>query len=318
MKKNLFLTLAVCFVLISIILSPQKYISVSLNAIDVWAKILIPALFPFFVFTKLLTSFGYIKQASLVFQNTTYALYKTPPISAYIFIMSILTGYPVGSKLVSDIYKSGQITKAEAQKIITFTSNSGPMFIVGSVGIGMFYSKTVGYILLISHIIGAMLNGLLYRNLQKNENFTQKNYTHSTEDFSLSSSVLDSIQSILMIGGIIVIAFIFIEILNSLNIFYPIIKLLELIGIDPSISTSLINGFCEITRGCLDISKLTLSTNLKTVLTCSIISFGGISTTLQAMAFLKEIISYKFFITQKITHMIFSITICVILASIFI
>lgn len=318
MKKNLFLSFCICFVLICIISSPQKYISVALNAIDVWAKILVPALFPFFVFTKLLTSFGYAERVSLLFQKTTYKFYKTPPISAYVFLMSILTGYPVGSKLVSDLYNNGQISKQDAKKIITFTSNSGPMFIIGSVGIGMLTSKSAGYIILLSHIIGALINGLFYRNIKIDNSYTPKNYNLSKQDTSLSSSVFDSIQSILMIGGIVVIAFIFIEILNDINIFSPIINLLKFVGINPSISSSIINGLCEITRGCLDISNLALSTNLKTIFACFIISFGGISTTLQAMAFLKNIVSYKFFIGQKITHMICSTITCAILTTVFI
>lgn len=318
MKKKLILSICISIVLISIIVSPHKYILVSLNALDVWAKVLLPALFPFFVFTKLLTSLGYVKQASLCLKKPAYFLYKTPPISTYIFFMSIITGYPVGSKLVADLYNSGNLSKSDAKKVITFTSNSGPMFIIGSVGIGMLLSNIAGYIIFASHIIGALLNGLLYRNIKDSNLAQKKPYNIDEQECSLSSCVIDSIHSILLIGGIVVVAFIITEILNNLNIFAPLISLLKLIGIDRSITSSFLNGILEITRGCLDISKLTLSLRIKTLISCSIISFGGLSTTLQAMAFLKDIVSYKFFITQKITHMIFSAIICASLCLIFI
>lgn len=314
MKKKLILSILIFFILLAIIISPQTYIKVSMSAIEVWAKVLLPGLFPFFVFTKLLTSLGYVKQISKGFSTITYKLYKTPPISSYIFFMSILTGYPVGSKLTADLYNSNAISRLDAKKCITFTSNSGPMFIVGSVGIGMLFSVEAGYIILISHILGALLNGLLYRNLKSKQNeIKQINYSLDDKDTSLSSCVMDSVYSILLIGGIVVVAFIIIELLNNLHIFNPIIYVLSQIGINPEFSSSVISGFFEITKGCLMTSSLNTSLYLKTVLSSAIISFGGISTTLQAMAFLKDIVSYRFFILQKITHMIFTVIICAII-----
>ena len=313
-KKNLILSVFILTCLVAIILSPQKYILVSSYAIEIWAKILLPSLLPFFIFTKLLTSLGYVKKVSNSFKNITYRLYKCPPITSYVFLMSILTGYPVGSKLVADLYMNGSLKKSDAKKCITFTSNSGPMFILGSVGIGMLASKTCGYIIYISHITGALINGIIYRNL-KSKNEEKINYfkPQNEENISLSNGVMDSIFSILMIGGVVVIAFIIIEIFVNLNLFYPFVWIFEKIGINQEISNAVIGGFFEITKGCLLSSKLNLSVYVKTIITCGVISFGGVSTTLQAMAFLKDICGYKFFILQKITHMIFSVIICAIL-----
>ena len=214
MKNKIIISIFILIILFAIIISPEKYIAVSYNAILVWSKILLPALFPFFVFTKLLTSLGVVEKLSSNFKNISYKLYKTKPISSYIFCMSILTGYPVGSKLTYDLYCNGNLSKEDAKKCVTFTSNSGPMFIVGTVGIGMLNNNICGYIILASHIIGSLLNGLLYRNVKTDENYTKndKNIVKNG-NFSLSNSILDSISSILLIGGIMVIAFIIIEII---------------------------------------------------------------------------------------------------------
>ena len=317
-KKKLIFSIFIVVVLFAIVLNPQKYISTANYAIEVWAKVLLPSLLPFFIFTKLLTSFGYVESASKCFKKVTYKLYKCPPISCYVFLMSVLSGYPVGSKIVGDLYQNGQISKTQAKKIITFTSNSGPMFILGSVGIGMLASKTCGYIMYFSHILGAIFNGLLYRNLSekddKNTNYLNaKNNSNSV----LSQSIMDAISSIMLIGGTIVVAFIVIEILNTFDLFFPIVWCFKKIGISEQISNTFVSGFFEITKGCLMSSSLNNSTYAKTIITCGIISFGGISTTLQAMAFLKDISSYKFFVLQKITHMILSVSICAILGLVF-
>ena len=76
---------------------------------------------------------------------------------------------PSGAKMVADLYLQGKITKNDAFKMTSFCSTSGPMFIVGAVGAGMFKSAKIGYILFLSHAIGAILNGLIYRNLKIKE-----------------------------------------------------------------------------------------------------------------------------------------------------
>lgn len=317
MKKNFLLTLCLLFLIVALVISPQKYILVASSAIEVWAKILLPALLPFFIFTKLLIGLGCVKDISQIFGKGIYKVYKTPPISAFVFFISILSGYPVGSKVVCDLYTNGNIGKLDANKIITFTSNSGPMFIIGSVGIGMLSNKTFAYILYFSHILGALLNGLIYRN-KRGENTFLRAKIYQSENQTLSSLVNSSIVSIMLVGGIIVVAFIIIEFLTSLNVFYPITYILSKLGIGESVSNALICGTFEITKGCLLASKIMCSNLVKLCILSAIISFGGLSTILQSMAFLQGIVSYKFFILQKITHSILSTFVCVILCLIFI
>lgn len=312
MKK--FLSIAIIVILIAIIASPTTYIDVCFDAITVWATVLLPSLLPFFIFTKLLTSLGYVKNASNCFGKLMYKIYHTPPISSYAFIMSILTGYPVGSKLIADLYHNNMLSKEDAKKCIAFTSNSGPMFIVGSVGVGMLLSAQAGYILYASHIVGALINGLLYRGKKCKDDAPYIIENNNNNDATLSSCVMDSIFSVLLIGGIVAVAFIIIEILNNLNVFYPIVYILQKIGIDANISTGILGGMLEITKGCIDISSLSLSLYTKTVICSAIISFGGISTVMQSMAFLKDITGYGYFIKQKTTHMIFSTITCAVLS----
>ena len=169
MKKNIILTICILFILSAIIANPQHYISVTLIAINTWGTILLPSLLPFFIFTKLLTKLGCVENITSIFSPITTNIYKNSKLSSYTFFMSILTGYPVGSKLIADLHSENKLTNSQAFRCLTFCSNSGPMFILGSVGISMLYSKTSGYIMLISHIIGALINGILYRNKKLKE-----------------------------------------------------------------------------------------------------------------------------------------------------
>lgn len=52
--------------------------------------------------------------------------------------MGIISGYPIGAKIVTEFRKNGDCSRAEAERLLAFTNNSGPLFIIGTVGVSMF------------------------------------------------------------------------------------------------------------------------------------------------------------------------------------
>lgn len=310
MKKN-FLTASTCVILILLVINPKLNIDSFFLGVQVWATSILPALFPFLFFTKLLTFLGLPEKIGRTLGPITQKLYHTDGISGYIYTMSILSGYPVGAKLVSDFYELKLIDKGQACRITAYTSTSGPLFIVGTVGVGMFLSQTAGLIILASHFIGALLNGLIYRNVGYNKTNSTKPYSKSVQALSklnkniLEESMINTIKSIMIIGGYIAIFFMLITLLNNYNLFLPLeyIATKWLPFLPPNFLTSIINGMIEVTKGCLDLSKNI--SNIKTLIVAgtAIISFGGLSVFFQAFTFLKKIdINFKLYLLQKITH----------------
>ncbi|MCI6976113.1 MAG: hypothetical protein MR895_02065, partial [Clostridiales bacterium] len=92
-----------------------------------WAAVL-PALFPFFFFTRMLTGLGFPETVGKFFEKPVKFLFHTPPISAYIFFMSVLSGYPIGAKLISEFYKNGVINTEESKKNNCFFINFSAAF----------------------------------------------------------------------------------------------------------------------------------------------------------------------------------------------
>ena len=60
-------------------------------------------------------------------------IFNVPGEGAFPLIMGIISGYPVGAKIVTNFRKNNICTKEEAERLITFTNNSGPLFIIGTV-----------------------------------------------------------------------------------------------------------------------------------------------------------------------------------------
>lgn len=302
---SLLLSLLIFFILIAMVAQPEKYTQVAFNSIIVWATILLPTLFPFMLYTKFLSGLGLIEPISRLLSPITSKLYNTSGISGYVYLMSIMSGYPVGAKITTDLYMDGRISRGEASRIISFCANCGPMFIVGTVGAGLLINAYAGYIMLFSHFLGAFLNGLIFRKYKLNDlHKMQQKTNHTTEQDFLSSSVISSTNSMFIVGAFVVVFFILIEFLNqTLHIN------------NQSIFGAIFNGFLEITHGCKDIANLVLPMSIKTILCCFLASFGGLSTAMQSITFLKRAeIKFSYFLLLKFTHAIISTIICSILA----
>lgn len=314
-KNQILITIFLLFFATIFIINSNKYIGIVLEGILLYSIKVLPALFPFFFITKILGSFDFIISCANRFKKFTKILFNTPAISCYIFFMSIISGYPMGAKLTSDFYEYGLINKAEATRIMSFCSTSGPLFVIGSVGIGFFVNQTFGIFLFLSHILASILNGLLYRNcgkktLKNNDiDSAKENNTIKTNSFSLEEIMYSTIRSILIVGGYIVIFYTLIQILLDINILSPLIFILQKLGLNNFEATGLVSGIIEVTKG---ISILSGTQNIKTafIISSGLISFGGISIFFQSFAFLDKIkLSKKFFLLQKITHSILSVAI---------
>ena len=183
--KALF-SILILFFIFNIVLNPSKYIAEGLNGLSAWTFSVLPSVLPFIFFTKALSALGQVEKVVRPFAPFSKKLFGTPPISFCTFLMAILSGYPVGSKMISDLYASGKITKVEATRMSAFCSTSGPMFIIGAVGVNMFKSAQIGYILFLSHVFSAFLNGIIFR--KYGENKKAKNRILKQKSMSLTNN----------------------------------------------------------------------------------------------------------------------------------
>ena len=132
----------------------------------------------------------------------------------------------MGARLIADFYARDLIDKDEACRICAFCSTSGPMFIVGTVGVGLLFNFKIGVIVLFSHILSAILNGLIYRGY-KAKNFEPRpiRFSKTEEQNLLSTCMYNAMQSVLIVGGFIAFAYLLIDVLLNLGLLSGISKL---------------------------------------------------------------------------------------------
>lgn len=309
------LSIVVFLLIIIILTNPAQYNASVLEGITLFFVAVFPGLFPFMFLTKLLTSLGAVKKISSKFSPITNFLFGTHGISSYVFFMSILSGYPIGAKLISDLYCANIITQKDAKKMCTFCTTSGPIFIIGSVGIAMFGSATVGIIIYVSHILASILCGVIFSGKRQKTSNQCQIKIESMPDNLLASTMKDTVENILLVGAYITIFFLLADILTSIGVLSPVTyaidKILSIFNIK-NLSIGIIGGLLEVTRGCKLLSQ---QHNIYSIcFACGCISFSGLSIIMQSMSFLKKCkIKAPYFILVKCFHAVLSFIICLIM-----
>lgn len=275
LRKLILPVLSVLFIL-SLILFSRTAVNAAKIGIDLWFNVVFPSLFPFFVASELLNKSGFIRAAGILFEPVMRPLFNVPGAGSFAFIMGITSGYPVGAKITSSLMEEKLLNKAEAERLLAFTNNSGPLFIVGAVGVGMFKSTRIGLLLLFCHILACTTVGILFRfhgrnrkikrlvskeNLFKRFVLELKNARPGSNISGLfGDAIKNSIALILAIGGFIIFFSVVINLLLQTGFIEMVAELgailLSPLGIDKKIIASLASGFFEITTGTNLVSKI--------------------------------------------------------------
>lgn len=310
-------------------------ISAAKTGLDLFANSVIPSLFPFFVATELLSHTNIINFLGSYLNRFMKPLFNIRGEGSFALIMGIISGYPVGAKIACNFRKNNVCSKEECERLLSFTNNSGPLFIVGTVGITMFRSSTIGILLLITHILAALTVGIIFRfwkcnflhRKKLNRGFDDSSvYSSNPTNVNLSNlggilgeSITNSISTLLTIGGFVVLFSVIISILQNshfLNLFAFVFKAFN---IPFDIGSSTLLGMIEITNGISSISGIALKKiSINIIIIAFLLGFGGISVMLQVWSIVsKTDLSIKPYVLGKILHGLFAATYAFIFMNIF-
>lgn len=333
LKRNFFAFLFLAFLFSLLIFSKNNLPAVK-SGLILWATSVVPSLFPFFVATDLLMHTNVVSFLGRILGKWMKPIFHIRGEGAFCFLMGIISGYPVGAKIASRFRQEEICSKEECERLLSFTNNSGPLFIVGTVGISMFGNTSIGVLLLITHILACITVGFIFRFWKNNPNnskdisddsrltnYSQKNTAYqknglnsnSVVTFSnlgevLAESITSSTSTILLIGGFVVLFSSIISILKAsgllVNLSYLLSPVFEFLHIDTSIITPLLTGFLEITNGLNLLTSLHLKQiSLLIILSAFLLGFGGISVLLQVWSITsKTDLSIKPYLYGKLLH----------------
>lgn len=343
--KTIMIAFVIMFITAAIIFFPERALDASVHGLHTWWEIVFPSLLPFFIMAELLISFGIVQFFGVLFEPIMRPLFNVPGSGSFAWILGMVSGFPSGAKITVLLREKNEVSHIEAERLISFSNAASPLFIFGAIAVGFFHNVQLGIIIAISHYMSNILVGILMRyyakekgnnnvkhlhNKQSPEQLIRRAFSHmhrtrisESRPFGqlFGDAVLSSVQTLLVIGGFIILFSVFTSLLQVIHI----IELIQLVSeplfrvmnIPSDIIPSLVTGFFEITMGAEAVSNSdALSIAWQLVLVSFILGFNGFSIQAQVASLIAktDIRFYPYFISRivhafmasLITYLLFS------------
>lgn len=311
--KTAFFTITMIFLTLSLVLHPQAALQSSIRGLNIWWEVVFPSLLPFFIVAELLISIGVVKFIGVILEPLMRPLFRVPGIGGFVWAMGMASGFPAGAKLSARLRQSNQLTQIEAERLVSFTNSSNPLFIFGAVSIGFFNNPKLGFILAAAHYISNFTVGLLMRfygndstYIKEKQPTTKRSLQHAFSILHetrlqekrplgkiLGDAIISSIQTLLMIGGFIILF----SVLNKMITVFQLTAALSFImqhilsffQLSTHFSIPILSGLFEMTLGSQMISQTSETSILEqAMITSFILAFSGFSIQAQVASILAE------------------------------
>ena len=329
------ITILIALFNIMLLLFPRDVLLAAREGLGLWFNNVLPSLAPFVIGTNLLVGLGAVNFIGALLEPVMAPVFGVPGCGGFALITGMTSGYPMGAKTAAELRAKNALTQTEAQRLAAFVNNSGPLFILGAVGAGMFHSQQAGYFLMAAHYGGAILTGLLFKYFRRHEvpsphKGTERVFAKAVIEMKkarrkdgrpfgllLADSVQNAMESMLYVGGFILLFCVLVRILTVTNAFAALQRLLAPLfmaaHMDSMVSAGFLTGVLEVTNG----AKLLAAENHNptALLACAaLLSFGGLSIHAQSIGLMsKTDIRPSLYLLSKCVHAVFSLALAMLL-----
>jgi len=312
------LTLLLAFSAIALVFSLIAFSQISFEAavrgLKIWWEVVFPSTLPFIVLSEILMGLGVVHFVGVLLEPLMRPLFNVPGTGGFVLAMGFSSGYPVAAKLTTRLREQGNVTQAEGERLVSFTTTGDPLFVIGAVAIGFFHSEQMGVVLAMTHYLSAILMGLLYRfhspfattskplertHLPLPLRALQAMHRARIRDGRAFGKLMgDAVQSALntlfMIGGFIIVFSVLIQLFAAIHLTSFISSVLTIflgpLGFPPAFSQAIISGLFEVTLGAQAASLVPDNFSLvwKAAIASAVLSWGGLSVHAQVASILSE------------------------------
>lgn len=330
--KTVILALSATIMAASLMIFPKESFEASIRGLTMWWEVVFPSLLPFFIVSEFLIGFGVVSFLGSLLEPLMRPLFRVPGVGGFVWAMGLASGYPAGAKLTARLRQENKLTVVEAERLVSFTNSSNPLFIFGAIAVGFFHNPALGIVLAMSHYLGNLCVGFLMRFHGRTKESATKNdkknklslraalYMLHQERLKdgrpigkiLGDAVQSSVSTLLMIGGFIILFSVLNRLLSLLEIttFFSVFVtiILAFFQIPSELSLPLLSGLFEITLGS-QLASQTTETSLfqQVIVTSFILAFSGFSVQAQVASILAETdISFKPYFFARLFHGVFA------------
>lgn len=304
--RDLLLGLLLGAAALALMVWPQQSMDAAKAGLQLCYNVIVPSLFPFFILSTLMVELGLAEYVGRGLERLMRPLFNVPGCCASALALGFIGGYPVGARTAISLYQSGLCSKTEAERLLAFCNNSGPAFILGVVGAGVFADSRVGLLLYLAHAAASVCIGLAARFYKRGESSQAGRARPDVRSCRLSQaftrSVKDSFMSTLNICAFVVCFTVIIRMCTVSGLLPGLAGLLSLAGLPQQWGERLLTGLLEVSSGVWTLTGEGALTG-KLSMAAFMLGWAGLSVHCQVLSFLGGSgLSVRTYVVGKALH----------------
>ena len=287
-----------------LVAAPGEAIAGAKEGLGLCGNVIVPSLFPFFVLSALAVDLGLAAYLGRAMEGVMRPLFRVNGCCAAAVVMGFVGGYPVGARTALGLYQQGLCSRDEAERLLAFCNNSGPAFILGVVGAGVFGSGKVGLLLYLTHALSSLMVGLLFRfhggraGAPGSPGRAQFKAVRASAAFT--GAVGKALQSTLSICAFVVFFSVMLRLLAAFGVLAGAARLLALLGVGPEWARRLVAGLLELSSGVASLSGAGAG---GVPMAAFMLGWAGLSVHCQVLSFLADSgLSVRTYLLGKLCH----------------
>ena len=107
-----------------------EYASTGLN---LWFTKMVPTLLPFMILSGIMIRMNLTESFVSLLHPLIHRIFGTSRNGSYTIIMGFLCGFPMGARIVGELYETGKLSRSESAKLLYFCNNIGPIYFLSYV-----------------------------------------------------------------------------------------------------------------------------------------------------------------------------------------
>lgn len=310
-----------------LVLYPTQSMEAGRRGLELCANVIVPSLFPFFVLSSMVIELGMARYLDRLLEGLMWPLFRVGGAGASALVLGFVGGYPVGARTAINLYEKGLCSKTETQRLLAFCNNSGPAFIFGVVGAGVFDSGKIALVLYLAHVAACLCVGLLFRFYHGNHAPASAAHRCSpqfhTAHFSqaFTSSVKNALSSVLNICAFVLFFTVFIRLLflcGAMDLSAQFLStVLSPLHLSYGQVQQLLTGFLELSSGVTALSGSGVLSG-RISMAAFMLGWAGLSVHCQVLSFLGSSgLSAGTYLAGKALHGVLSAVFTALLSHIF-
>ncbi|MFB8373484.1 nucleoside recognition domain-containing protein [Paenibacillus taichungensis] len=297
--RTVLMSTGALLLVIAVVVSPKDAFDASIQGLDIWWKIIFPAMLPFLMLSQMLTAFGFTHALGVLLGPLMQRWFRLPGKAGLAVVVGMCGGFPAGADTASRLVQDQQITAKQAGIVAAASHFANPLMIILVIGAAFLHQPAAGYFLLIVHWVSGWIATMIGVRLLPKESKGKKSSTATPSSYKrrslwsqmmlaareaqerdgrgfgklLGDTVSQAVQTLMMTGGYMIVFAVFVRLLT--------------LYITPGTSVAFWPSLLELHLGTYHLSQSPLTPVLLMSLLAAVLGWGGLCSHLQVSAVLK-------------------------------